>query len=229
MPFNRAVLFLFFLLLYLHWKGGKKMDKKEERVLSFTDEDKTFNLQIVKKRVPMHARFLTGDEARNYINLINQLTYFYRFFETRIAIRKGDVFVARFSFECGNELSGDHFVAALLDSSPLNPVVTVIPLKSLKGKPLNPASDILLGTIAGIKNGKESVAIINQIRTIDKRRLFNAEIVKHLDKYLSNEMISEYQEITVQYKRIYRLSNEQYEKIHKAIGEYVFNGFIKHD
>ena len=204
------------------------MNEVNQKVLSFTDEDNTFKMHIVKKRIPSNISFFTDERARNYLSLMNQLSFFYKYFETRIAIRKGDVFVVRFSFGCGNELSGDHFVVALLDSTPVNPMVTVIPLKSAKGRPLNPASDIFIGKIEGITNGKDAVAVINQIRTIDKRRMFNAEIVKHLDKYLTDQMISEYQEIEVQDKHIYRLSKEQYEKIHKAIGEYVFNGYIRH-
>ena len=204
------------------------MNNPKDEVLTLVGEEDSFKMQIIKKRIPLKINFLKGEEARKYIVSINQLTYFYKNFETRIAIKKGDVFVARFAFECGNELSGDHFVAALLDSSPLNPVVTIVPLKSAKGKPLNPASDILLGNIEGIENGKESIAIINQIRTIDKRRMFDEEILRHLERYLSDEMISEYSLITCQYKKIYRLSDEQYYKMHKAAQEYIYNGYIKH-
>lgn len=185
-------------------------------------------LQVIKRRVPLKRDYLKGEEARQFVVSINQLIYFYKFFETRIAIKKGDVFIARFAFECGNELNGDHFVVALLDSNPISQVVTVVPLKSLKGKPLNPASDILLGDIPGLKNGKQSVAIINQIRTIDKRRLFDVETLKTLSKLYSNEMIGEYSEVTCQTKTVYRLTDEQYRKIHKATEEYVFNGYIKH-
>ena len=112
------------------------MDEVNQKVLSFKDEDNTFKMTIVKKRIPSRTIFLQDEMARNYLSLINQLSFFYKYFETRIAIRKGDVFVVRFSFGCGNELSGDHFVVALLDSTPVNPMVTVIPLKSAKGRPL---------------------------------------------------------------------------------------------
>ena len=205
------------------------MKRSEEEILTLVGEEDSFKMQIVKKRVPLKVGFLKGEEARRYVVSTNELIYFYKNFETRIAIKRGDVFVARFVFECGNELHGDHFVAALLDSSPLNPVVTVVPLKSAKGRPLNPASDILLGNIEGIENGKESVAIINQIRTIDKRRLFDTEVLKHLERYLSNEMLGEHSLITCQFKKIYRLSDGQYRKMHKAVEEYICNGYIKHN
>ena len=230
--FDRAILFCFFLLLYLlRRKEEETMDNSEKKVVLSVkkDEDNTFKLKIIKKRIPSKAIYLKDDMGKNYLNLINQLSFFYKFFETRIAIRKGDVFVVRFSFGCGNELSGDHFVAALLDSSPLNPMVTVVPLKSSKGRPLNPASDIFVGKIDGIENGKDSIAVINQLRTIDKRRMFNAEIVKHLESYLYDKTIPEYQEIEAQDKHIYRLTAYQYQKVHDAVCEYVYNGYIRHD
>ena len=213
-----------------------KSERKEEKVvektkdfdLSFMHDNEPYQLQIVKRRVPIRHDFLKGEAAHSYIMAINQLIYFYRYFETRFEIKRGDVFLARFGIECGNELSGNHYVVALLDSNPINQVVTVVPLKSMKGRPLNPASDILLGEIQGLENGKEAIAIINQIRTIDKRRLFDASTISNLSNYLNDEMIGEYSEFTCQLKRVYRLTEKQYHKMHKAIEEYVYNGFIKH-
>lgn len=202
------------------------MENSADLDLSFMQDD-SIDLQIIKRRVPMQHDFLKGETARKHVTAINQMIYFYKNFETRIQIKKGDVFLARFEFECGNELNGNHYVVALLDSGPLNPVVTVVPLKSAKGRELNPASDVLLGNIEGFKNSKDSIAIINQIRTIDKRRLFDANTILELNKYLSSEMIGEYSEFTCQSKKLYRLTNEQYNKIHKAAEQYVFNGYIK--
>lgn len=203
--------------------------KNAKDVLAFIGEEDAFKMQIIRKRLPTKYSFLKGIEARNHIVSINQLIYFYRYFETRLEIKRGDVFLARFAFECGNELNGDHYVAALLDSSAISQVVTVIPLKSHKGKPLNPASDISLGKIQGIGNEKETIAVINQIRTIDKRRLFDAEIIAHLERYFNDEMLAENAVITCQYKKLYRLSDSQFQKMHKAVMEYVYNGYIKHN
>ena len=87
---------------------------------------------------------------------------------------------------------------------------------------------MMLGEIKGLRNGKEAVAIINQIRTIDKRRLFDASIIANLRRYFAEESIKEYDEIPCQSKRLYRLTKEQFEKVHTAIKQYVFNGYIKH-
>lgn len=197
--------------------------------VSFMHDFEPTKLNVIKRRVPLRHDYLRGKDAEAHVTEINQLIYFYRFFETRLAIRKGDVFLARFGFECGNELSGNHYVVALLDSNPISQVVTVVPLKSAKGKPLNPASDILVGEIENLNNSKEAIAVINQIRTIDKRRLFDAQTISHLSNYMSSEMLGEYSELTVQLKRIYRLTDEQFKKIHRAAEEYVFNGYIKHN
>ena len=196
--------------------------------VSFMQDDEPTKLNIIRRRVPLKRDYLKGEEARKHVIEINQLVYFYKNFETRIAIKKGDVFLARFGYECGNELTGNHYVAALLDSNPLCQVVTVVPLKSAKGRPLNPASDILLGEIKNLNNAKESIAIINQIRTIDKRRLFDVATIASLNRFMNSEMIGEYSEITVQLKKVYRLTDEQYRKMHKAAEEYIYNSYIKH-
>ena len=196
--------------------------------LSFM-HDELSELKVIKRRVPLRHDYLKGKDAEKRIVEINQLIYFYRFFETRLAIKKGDVFLARFGYECGNELNGNHYVVALLDSNPINQVVTVVPLKSDKGKPLNPASDVMVGKIEKLNNTKDAIAVINQIRTIDKRRLFDAETIAHLSRYMNGEMLGEYSELTMQTKHVYRLSDEQFKKIHKAAEEYVYNGYIRHN
>ena len=212
----------------------KKKERREKTMskdidVSFMHDFEPTNLNVIKRRVPLRHDYLRGKDAETHVTEINQLIYFYRYFETRLAIKKGDVFLARFGLECGNELSGNHYVVALLDSNPINQVVTVVPLKSAKGRPLNPASDIMVGEIENLNNSKEAIAVINQIRTIDKRRLFDSQTISHLSQFMSDEMIGEYSEITVQAKRIYRLTDEQFKKIHKAAEEYVYNGYIKHN
>ena len=201
----------------------------KEMDLSFMHDDELNELKVIKRRVPLRHDYLKGEDARKHVVEINQLIYFYRFFETRLAIKKGDVFLARFGFECGNELNGNHYVVALLDSSPINQVVTVVPLKSAKGKALNPASDVMVGKIERLNNTKDAIAVVNQIRTIDKRRLFDAQTIARLSAYMNSEMLGEYSELTIQTKHIYRLTDEQFKKIHKAAEEYVYNGYIRHN
>lgn len=205
---------------------------KDQNMIVLLKEEKVERKELIitKRRIPMIRDYLRGDNARKYVNVINRMIYFYRNFETRFAIKKGDVFIAYFEFQCGNEINGPHFVVALLDSSPLSQIATIIPLHSAKeGKELNPASEIYLGEIPGVANGKEAVAIINQIRTIDKRRLFDKAAIEHFNQYAKGENFADYVNITAQHKFIYRLSDEQYRRMHTAVQQFVFNGYIKHN
>ena len=214
-----------------HYEKQRKEEgpMSKDMDLSFMHDEDPCELNVIKRRVPLRHDYLKGKDAERHIVEINQLIYFYRYFETRLAIKKGDVFLARFGYECGNELNGNHYVVALLDSSAINQVVTVVPLKSAKGRPLNPASDVMVGKIEKLNNTKDAIAVINQIRTIDKRRLFDVQTIARLSNYMSSEMLGEYSEITVQTKRIYRLTDEQFKKIHEAAEEYVYNGYIRHN
>ena len=205
---------------------------KDQTMIALVKEHKVERkeLTITKRRIPMMRSYLKGDEARKHINAINRMIYFFRNFETRFEIKKGDVFIAYFEFEVGNEVNGPHFVAALQNSSPISQIITVVPLHSAKeGKELNPASEVYLGQIPGVANGKEAVAIINQIKTIDKRRLFDKAAVEHFNRFVQANDVQDYEEITAQHKFIYRLSEEQYHKMHVAVQQFVYNGYIKHD
>lgn len=201
----------------------------EKKKQSLTEDDfEPKKLVVIKRREPMKNDFLKGETAVEYVTEANQLIYFYKHFETRFEILAGEVFLARLGIGVGNELSGNHYVMAYFNSSRREQLVTVVPLKSAKGKPLNPASDILVGEIEKLHNSKEAIAIINQKRTIDKRRLFDPQTIARLSKIANAELIGESSEITVQTKRVYRLTSEQYEKVYKAVREFERNGFIKH-
>lgn len=186
-------------------------------------------LKVLKRRFPLNIKYVKEDIARNYIHRVNGFIFFYRFFETRFALKHGDVLLATFDGGCGNELQGSHYCVVLLDSSAANQVVTIIPLKSNKGRELNPASDILLGDIPEMINCKEAVAIINQIRTIDKRRFFNQQTIENLERLNYSSDCNEFEASLAQNKSVFRLTKEQYEKLHTAVKQYIFNGFIKHN
>ena len=187
-------------------------------------------LSVIKRRIPINRDYLRGEHAKKHVNAINRMIFLYKFFDTRIEIKRGDVFLAYFEYQCGCEIEGPHFVVALQGSSLLNQVVTVVPLSSWKkDRELNPASEIYIGKIPGVANGKETIAIINQIKTIDKRRMFDKASVEHFNNYANTRPIGNYGEIRIQNKLIFRLTDEQYRRIQKAVIEYATNGYIKHN
>ena len=91
-------------------------------------------MMVLKRRVPMNQPYIKGEDAKRASGLRNQQIFFYKFFETRFPVKRGEVYLASFPLEFGSEIHGEHFVAAILDSNPLNPLVLVVPLKSEKEK-----------------------------------------------------------------------------------------------
>ena len=185
--------------------------------------------KVRRRRVPLYQQYYKGLEARKITSLINQQIFFYKHFETFFTVRAGDVFLARFPNGCGAEIRGDHFVVAILDSGPLNPLMTVIPLKSEKGKVLNPASDIRIGVIEGINNNRRSIAIINQIRTIDKRRLVTEDSINALHCLCRKNLVAEYEEVNAQLTAVYRLTPEQLKLVRKTAIGYIISNYVSHD
>lgn len=186
-------------------------------------------LMVVKRRYPLNQPYLKGELAKKKTGILNQQIFLYRNFETRFQVKRGEVYLANFPFEFGSEIHGDHFVVAIHDSRPLNPLVLVVPLKSKKFKSLNPASDINLGLIAGIDNNKQTVAIINQIRSIDKRRLLSPQAINALFNKYQSENVTNNQLISIQVANVFRLSQEQFAYLQKSLISFMATSYLIHD
>ena len=184
---------------------------------------------LSQRKIPLFQPYFKGESAKRNNGLLNQQVFLYKHFETRFALKRGEVCLARFPLEFGSELHGDHFVVVLLDSGILNPLVTVVPLKSEKEKSLNPASDLRIGNIIGINGGKRSVAIINQIRSIDKRRLISETSINILHGRFREKTIQENTEFALDTINIYRLTDEQFNLMRKTVVGYIINNYVRHD
>lgn len=184
-------------------------------------------LKIIRLKSDFKVNSKSDFDSKEYADKARVDDFFHKNFQTRVAVTHGDVFMVNMNFECGNELSGNHFVVALNDSKEQDPMVTVVPLKSYKGV-INPRSDLLLGKIEGISTGNESIALINQVKGIDKYRMFEHTTVAKMKAILNDATIAEDDEIEIRVKRVYRLSKEQYEKLLKAVFEFLRFGYIQH-
>lgn len=129
--------------------------------------------------------------------------------DIEVKIWVGDVYLAKFPKRIGSELEGKHFVVAVMNSGSDNPNVVVVPLTSLKEKRRNPAHSVYLGHIKGIDNGKESVALLNQVTCIDKKRLLNVGDMKYVLHELKAKTVNEGDDICQIGKIHYRLSDKQ--------------------
>ena len=189
-------------------------------------ESKT--ISAVKRQRPLIYSYLDNENRNEYVSAINRTIFYYKYFTTKIDIKRCDVFKIRFDQGFGSELRGYHFVVAMQSSREINQTVTIIPLSSVKeSKQYNAKSTINIGVIEGIPGNKTTVALINQIRTIDKIRLIGD---KALDLFVENhrEKIERINgEFYIQNKEIYRLSEEQYQKILHAINNYLFVGSVE--
>ena len=189
-------------------------------------ENKT--ISAVKRQRPLIYSYLDNENRNEYVSALNRAIFFYRYFTTKIDIKRCDVFKIRFDQGFGSELRGYHFVVAMQSSREINQTVTIIPLSSVKeSKQYNAKSTINLGIVEGIPGNKASVALINQIRTIDKMRLIGD---KALDLFVENhcEKIERINgEFYIQNKEVYRLTEEQYKKILHAINNYLFVGSVE--
>ena len=91
----------------------------------------------------------------------------------------------------------------------------------------NKRSTIEIGDVAEIPGSKQSVALVNQIRAIDKMRLIGEKALGNfVDKVCEklNEIDGEFE---IQDKQIYRLTKEQYDKILHAVNNYLFVGAVE--
>ena len=205
---------------------SKKEDTDKEKQKP-TKEKK--ELMMKKRRIPLAQPYFKGESAKHRNGLTNTHIFAYKYFEPVFAVKAGDVYLARFPIEYGSELHGDHFVAVLLDSPVACPLVTVVPLKSEKAKEINPASDIRLGVIEGINNGRKTIAVINQTRAIDKRRLLSEEAISALHSLVKKNLLKDYEEVCAEVINCYRLTNEQYNLLRKKAIGYFKNNYISHD
>lgn len=205
---------------------NKKEDTGKEKQKP-TKEKK--ELMMKKRRIPLAQPYFKGESAKHRNGLTNTHIFAYKYFEPVFAVKAGDVYLARFPIEYGSELHGDHFVAVLLDSPVACPLVTVVPLKSEKAKEINPASDIRLGVIEGINNGRKTIAVINQTRAIDKRRLLSEEAISALHSLVKKNLLKDYEEVCAEVINKYRLTDEQYNLLRKKAIGYFKNNYISHD
>ena len=186
------------------------------------------NLIAVKRVRPLLCSYIENPDYNAYVNSINFSIKFYRYFTTKIEIQRCDVFKVRFDQGFGSELRGYHYVVSMQSSRENNQTVTIVPLSSFKEvKRYNSRSTVFIGEIEDLPNSKGSVALINQIRTIDKMRLYGENAISQFIGKFGNKIKELPEESLIQPKKIYRLTKEQYNKILHAVNNYLFYGAVE--
>ena len=98
----------------------------------------------------------------------------------RYDLKRGEIYEFDWGLNVNAEFSNRHYGVVLVDSDIYNPLVTVCPLKTNHGG-RHPKSDVDLGFIEDLKSSKPTLAVVNQIRTIDKLRIYTKRAIGMAD------------------------------------------------
>ena len=115
------------------------------------------------------------DGLRNQLDWIKrQLEYadYSEKYALRFDLKRGEIYEIDWGINVNAEFSNRHFGVVMVDSDSRNPLVTVCPLKSRHSSHINPKSDVDLGYIPELGTENSTIAVVNQIRAIDKLRLY---------------------------------------------------------
>ncbi len=155
-----------------------------------------------KKEMNFQTTNLTQEKNEAFKKLLGQVEWIKRQLEYSIYslnhsvkynLKKGEIYEFDWGINVNAEFSNRHYGVVLADSGIHNPLVIVCPLKTNRFGP-HPRSDINIGEVKGLKDGQQTLAVINQIRTIDKLRLYTKQVIngpQHENDrlYLSKEKV----------------------------------------
>lgn len=96
--------------------------------------------------------------------------------KTRYDLKRGEIYEIDWGVNVNAEFSSRHYGVVVADSDPMNPLVMVCPLKT-NHTGAHPKSDVDLGCIPEINENHPTVAVVNQIRTLDKLRIFTKHAI----------------------------------------------------
>lgn len=156
------------------------------------------------------------DGMREQLDWIRRQLQYYSFsdkYRLKYDLKRGEIYEIDFGININAEFSNRHFGVVLADSDANNPLVTVCPLKSNKGS-VNSRSDVDLGQVKDLRSINSTVAVVNQIRTVDKLRIYMKRSICRPIYHLSD---SDY----VTNDTIMRLENDKMNMIINAYLNYI--------
>ncbi|MCR5184973.1 MAG: type II toxin-antitoxin system PemK/MazF family toxin [Bacilli bacterium] len=195
--------------------------KKYNRMRSSDEEERKRQLALERRK----GQF-------DMISWLLRQNDYVRYAEThklRYKALAGEIYEIDFGINVNAELSYRHYGLVLADSEESNPLVMVCPLKT-NFKGAHPASDVNLGYIEELNSDHESLAIINQIRMVDKIRIYRRTTIgKYVKpKYTLSDV--EQDDFEDEYEgetyTPYRLEAKKFEIVKTAIMNYIKFGKI---
>ena len=143
-------------------------------------------------------------------------------------LKAGEIYEVDFGINVNAEFSYRHYGLVLVDSPESNPLVLMCPLKS-NTKGAHPTSDINLGIIESLDADHESLAVVNQIRSIDKFRIFKRPGIGKKEEFqnkLNDVETDNYNSMIDETITPNRLEPEQYKLVLSGVLNYLKYGKV---
>ncbi len=137
-------------------------------------EPKNFDVEASKDNKV--AKLWGFKEQLEWIKRQLEYATFSEKYSLRYNLKKGEIYEFDWGINVNAEFSNRHYGVVLADSNEYNPLVLVCPLKTNKVG-AHPKSDLDLGIIDGLPTNVPSIAVVNQIRALDKLRLYTRSAI----------------------------------------------------
>lgn len=145
--------------------------------------DKKRKHKIIAKEIVSVSKERKNNYLKDHLEWIKrQLDYatFANEYKMRLEVKKGEIYEIDWGMNVNAEFSNRHFGVVLKDSNEYNPLVLMCPLKTNKYG-AHPASDIDLGYVKQLYSENKTLAIVNQIRSVDKMRIYSKNAIGDCD------------------------------------------------
>ena len=126
------------------------------------------NIAVIGNQKPF--REIGRNNQLEWIRKIIEYNQLSSIYELRYDLRKGEIYEIDFGVNVNSEFSHRHYGVVMVDSGPKNPLVLICPLKTNRTGG-HKRSDVVLGVVEDLSEEAETIAVINQVRTIDKFRI----------------------------------------------------------
>ena len=95
-------------------------------------------------------------------------------YKLRYDLKKGEIYEVDWGLNINAEFSNKHYGLVLTDSNQYNPLVIMCPLRVVGAGQVR-RKDVDLGFIPELNGSYKTLAIVNQVRTVDKLRIFTKQ------------------------------------------------------
>ncbi len=200
---------------------------KEEYINPYSNLHKKEIASIVKKQMSLERKQAHYDII-GWLIRQNEYAKCSEKYRLSYELKAGEIYEVDFGINVNAEFSYRHYGLVLVDSPESNPLVLMCPLKT-NTKGAHRASDINLGIIESLDTKHESLAVINQIRSVDKFRIFKRQVIgkKELEQSKFNDVeIENSNDMIIENITPNRLDNNQYEMVINGLLNYIKYGTI---